>query len=183
MPGVVIHLAVAKEYLKKQSLTDKMRLFEGSLAPDDAENPATTHHSSLDFHNDALSFLNGKINIYETLSNFDLNTDYGRGYFLHLITDYEYYNLVKRQRDYSCMPYRELKDSLHHDYNVTTSHFKEKYDIVLPDYLKRFDSELEGDPVALSLEQYDDFVKRMGEINLEEYYRALLNEKPNKSRK
>lgn len=123
MPGITIHLAAANEYLKKHPEENAKDFLVGSVAPDCVPRHDVTHHSSPHCNeNDALTFLVDKVNLGGCLSDFDINTSYGRGYFFHLLVDNEFYRNVlgKDKEKFSQMPYETLEEQLENDYDVTS---------------------------------------------------------------
>lgn len=83
MPGYVIHLAIAEEYLKKHNKKENYNEFiEGIIYPDMTKDKFKTH------------FGNGSsnTNLYKFLTHNKLDSSFNRGQFLHLLTDYLFYN-------------------------------------------------------------------------------------------
>ena len=82
MPGFVVHIAIAQEYLKKHRKAFSQDFILGSIEPDFSSDKSLSHY--------------GKSPAYTNLSNFLKNTqpnsDFEQGYFLHLVTDYLFYN-------------------------------------------------------------------------------------------
>lgn len=170
MPGISIHLAVAAKYMELHRVKDRDAFSVGSIAPDFAVDTDLSHHSSPNIRDSAFSFLIGKVNLKECLSDFDINTDYGKGYFLHLITDYEYYRCLAKDEDrYRDMPHYELKYLLYHDYAVSNKYYKKKYNFVFPDMVKKYDVLKEGKLFIIDLEETDKIIEWLGSIDLEEY--------------
>ena len=112
MPGFVIHLAVAYEYLEKykNEIVNKENFFEGVLAPDFYSNKMESHYG-----NYSTTHI-GLIKFFD-IGDIDINTDFGKGYLLHLITDEAFYNNyfleetiyarnnnMKYYNDYDCIP-------------------------------------------------------------------------------
>ena len=174
MPGLSIHLSVANTYIKKHEIKDKKAFLLGSVSPDITDDTDITHHSSPNFRNSALSFFLGKVNLKECLNDFDFNTDFGKGYFLHLVTDYEYYrSLAEDEERYRNMSYKEVKDLLYHDYYATSKYFKEKYDLVFPEVVKEYDTLGEEEPYIIDIEKTDDIIKWLGSLDLSKYLNNL----------
>ena len=82
MAGYVVHLAVAEEYLKSHPEEQYEEFIQGVIFPDSVTPKSITHY--------------GKSSAYTNLGEFlkenDINNSYKRGYFLHLLTDYLFYN-------------------------------------------------------------------------------------------
>ena len=94
MPGFVIHIAIAKEYAKNHNkeIKNVQEFIEGAIAPDyisltnPNENKNKTHYGQW---GDWTSH-NQQIHLNEFLKDekVNLNTDYWKGYFIHLLSDY-----------------------------------------------------------------------------------------------
>jgi hypothetical protein len=176
MPGITIHLAAANEYLKQHPEEDAKDFLLGSIAPDCAPSHAVTHRSTPHFNEgDALTFFAGKINLSECLSDFDINTAYGRGYFFHLLTDDVFYRntLGKDKERFSQISYAQLKKLLVNDYDVTSNFLKNKYKVVYPDAVVKYDLDISGEPVLMSSDGYCDFIERIASIDLMDEYSRL----------
>ena len=176
MPGITIHLAAANEYLKKHPEENAEVFLVGSVAPDCVPRHDVTHHSSPHYsEKDALTFLVGKVNLGECLSDFDINTSYGRGYFFHLLTDDEFYrNTLGKDKDrFSQISYEELEKQLENDYNVTSCFLKNRYDVVYPSIVAQYDVNTSGAPEVLDVEGYCDFIDRIASVDLMGEYRHL----------
>lgn len=174
MPGVTIHLAATNAYLALHQTKKRDDFIDGTLAPDEVEDSAITHHSLPGFRDSALSFLRGKISLKDCLADFDINTEYGRGYFLHLVIDHEFYQLLQKDTTaLADMPYREFKDTLYHDYYATTAYLNEKYGIIYPDYAEKWNKAIDEPTQIISAEEISHFIERMATLDLEEYYRKI----------
>lgn len=82
MAGYVIHIAVAQEFLRKNKENYNEEFIRGSILPDLTNDKSKTHY--------------GKSPAYTNLKNFllenELSNNLNRGKFIHLITDYLFYN-------------------------------------------------------------------------------------------
>jgi len=174
MPGITIHLAAANEYLKNHPDENKEEFIKGSIAPDFTGDSAKSHHSNSDIFDSAICFLRGKVNLRECLADFDINTSFGRGYFYHLITDDRFYSsLAVDEQQFDSMNYEELKNKLYHDYAVTNSFFKDKYRVVMPEAVKKYDVNKTGELSIIDLDKVCDMVEELGLLNLNKYIESL----------
>ena len=113
MPGYVIHIATAQEYLKKHNSVENVDEFiKGVIYPDSTSDKSTTHYG----------ISSGYSNIGKFLESNKIDTSFNRGYFLHLITDYLFYNyyLDKFSKD------------IYNDYDIINARLIEKYNVNLP---------------------------------------------------
>ena len=118
MAGYVIHIAIAQEYLKLHKENNNEEFIKGTIFPDETKNKQKTHYGKSPAYTDLKKFL---------LQN-EIKTSFQRGHFLHLITDYLFYNYYLNEFT------REL---LHSDYDKTNKDLIEKYDVKLPEQVKQ----------------------------------------------
>ena len=83
MPGYVVHIVIAQEYLKKHcDKEQKEEFINGVIAPDLEEVKSKTHYGKSPAYTNLLEFLKSN----------EIESSFKRGYFLHLVTDYLFYN-------------------------------------------------------------------------------------------
>ena len=108
MAGYVIHIAVAQEYLKKHREKYNRDFILGAVIPDLTKDKSKTHY--------------GKSPAYTNLKNFllsnNLDSELNKGKFIHLITDYLFYNYYLDNF---------TKAELHNDYDLSNRKIIEKY--------------------------------------------------------
>ena len=149
MPGYVIHLAVAEKYLKKHKCKneDYNEFIEGVIYPDSTKIKSETHYGEK----------SSESNIYEFLKEHELNNSFERGYFLHLLTDYLFYN---RYID-------TISNEIYSDYDILNDKLIEKYNVKLPDKVKHTVSSKDGCLVILSMEIIDKLIDDISNYDLE----------------
>ena len=118
MAGYVIHLAVAEAYIKKhpKDIDDYNQFVEGVIFPDSVSDKSITHYGEK----------SSKVNLKWFLKENKINNDYNKGYFLHLVTDYIFYNkfLVCFSKD------------IYNDYDILNKKLQEKFDVKIPENIK-----------------------------------------------
>ena len=178
MPSIAMHLAAANEYLKKHSDENAVDFLAGSIAPDCVPLHEKTHHSTSHYkESDGLTYLVGKVNLNDCMSDFDFNTSYGRGYFFHLFMDYEFYHniLGADEEKFKKMPYKKLSKRLRYDYDVIGFAIKTKYNVVFTEIVAKYDVNVSGEPVLLSEEKCCEFIEQIASIDLMSEYRKYSN--------
>ncbi len=120
MPGYIIHLATATEYIRKHEneIKNKEEFFKGSIAPDltTKENKVITHYGQG----------SDKVELRKYLQANDINSDYNKGYFLHLITDYIFYNKLLEY----------TSKQIYNDYDILNEYLIKKYSVTVLDEIK-----------------------------------------------
>lgn len=149
MAGYVIHLAVAEEYLRnhKDKKEEYNEFIEGVIYPDSVKDKSETHYGKLS----ALS------NLYEFLKDKKLNNSFNRGYFLHLLTDYLFYN------HYISYTSKDI----YNDYDILNKSLIEKYKVKIPEKIKDKAFFKEGTLKILSLEVVEKVIEDISKLDID----------------
>lgn len=149
MPGYVIHLAIAEMYLKKHNdkKEDYNEFIEGVIYPDSTKIKSETHYGDK----------SSESNLYEFLKEHELKNSFEKGYFLHLLTDYLFYN---RYID-------TISEKIYNDYDVLNDLLIEKYKVVLPEKVKNQVLSKKGDLYILSMEILDRLIEDISNMDLD----------------
>ena len=149
MPGYVIHLAIAEMYLKKHNdkKEDYNEYIEGVIYPDSTKIKSETHYGDK----------SSESNLYEFLKEHELKNSFEKGYFLHLLTDYLFYN---RYID-------TISEKIYNDYDVLNDLLIEKYKVVLPEKVKNQVFSKNGVLYILSMEILDRLIDDISNMDLD----------------
>ncbi len=170
MASFVIHLAAANEYLKKHDIKNKEDFLMGVISVDIAEDKFKSHYTKTKDTSNLKRYLEGKVQLKEFLDNNTLDSDYNKGVYFHLITDYEFYNGFFDEEKIDKLDYPEFKKQLYHDYGVINLGVKAKYNVVFPDIISKYDgTNGETECYLIDQERLDTFIKTLGTIDLESY--------------
>lgn len=161
MPGYVIHLAVAEEYLKnhKDKKEEYNEFIEGVIFPDSTKDKSKTHYGQ----KSSLS------NLFEFLKENEINSSFERGYFLHLLTDYLFYN---RYVD-------KMSKDMYNDYDILNKSLIDKYKVVIPEKVKNQVFFKDGELVILSMELVDKMIFEISNMDIDEVAKQV-EENPKK---
>lgn len=158
MPGYVIHLAIAEEYLAKNKKENYNEFVDGVIYPDETDNKYKTH-----YWNEMRS-----VNLFNFLKEYNINTSFNKGYFLHLLTDYLFYN-----------KYIEYwSTDIYTDYDILNSYLIERYSVKLPTRIKKYVHQAEkGKKLKiLSKEVVDKFIEDLSNLNLEHIKEEIMKD-------
>lgn len=151
MPGYVIHLAVAEEYLKKHKIPKENYddFIEGVIFPDSVEDKSKTHYGKGSANS----------NLYEFLQDNTVLNSFQRGHFLHLLTDYLFYN--------HCIEY--FSNDIYNDYDILNKDLIRKYNVILPEKVKKYVFfKNDGELKILSLPLIENFIKSASDMQIDE---------------
>ena len=158
MPGYVIHLSVAEEYLKKHQdvKEDYNQFIEGVIFPDSVKDKSLTHYGEK----------SSKSNLVEFLKENKLDNSFRRGYFLHLLTDYLFYNKY----------IDTMSNDMYNDYDLLNDMLIKKYNVVLPEKIKKFVFfKSNGDLKILSPSLVEKLISEISDFNLYDLEREIQN--------
>ena len=157
MAGYVIHIAVAEGYLKKHREKYSRDFILGAVMPDLAKDKSKTHYGKSPAYTNLKKFI---------LSN-NLDSDLNKGKFIHLITDYLFYNHYLD---------KFTKEELHNDYDLSNRKIIEKYNVKLLDEIKDNVFYKEGEMKILSFPLIFKVIDEISSLNLEDVKKEVLED-------
>ncbi len=158
MPGYVIHIAIANEYIKKHKKVEDIKEFiNGVIAPDLTSEKSKTHYGKSPAYTGLKGFL----------ENNKIEDSFNRGCFLHLITDYLFYNYY--------LDYYDKKD-MYHDYDVLNKTLIDQYNVILPDNIKDKVFYINDKTKILSYELATKIIDEISSMDIDEIEKEVLND-------
>ncbi len=148
MPGYVIHLAVAEAYRAKhiEDINNYKSFIEGVIFPDSVSDKSVTHYG----------MKSSKVNLKEFLEKNEIDNDYNKGYFLHLVTDYIFYNKFLEY----------FSKDIYNDYDILNKTLQDKFNVIVPESVKDKVFYKEGKTVILEQEKVIKFIEEVSDYNL-----------------
>lgn len=158
MAGYIIHLSVAEEFLRNfpNEIKNYDEFIEGVIFPDSVADKSLTHYGPK----------SSQVHLDEFFNDRDITDDFNKGYFIHLITDYLFYNkfLEKFSKKY-----------IYSDYDFTNKTLKEKFKVKVP---KKIEDKIfyleEGKTKILNLEQTIEFIRKTAKNNLNDIKECII---------
>ena len=176
MPGFTIHIAVAKMYAQKhkEEIKDVDEFIEGAIAPDyislidSSKNKNITHYGKWGdwASNDQQIYLDEFLKD----SKVDLNTDYWKEYFIHLLTDH-YFD--KKYFHKEIQQAKENKDKFYYDYDCLNKVLIKKYSIEIMEKIKKYMNCIEDTPKYINKDKVIKFIEEMSNMNLKEQVKQI----------
>ena len=154
MPSFNIHLAIAKEYIKKHKndIKNEEEFIKGTLDPDFAEDKYISHYGN---------YSEKHIGLSNFLSKENVDTDYWKGYFLHLLADEIFYNYVfKKENEYV------MKNGLtfYHDWDCTNEYVIKEFNIKeIPEKIKNYINQCKEKPRFIDFKRLKYCIDKISE--------------------
>ena len=146
MPGYVIHLAVGKIYEKNNKINNISSFRKGLIAPDMSDDSPKAHYGTSSSQPDLKRFLSEN-------NDFD---EYKEGYFLHLVTDYLFYNCFLKT----------WSPSIYEDYDKLNEVLIQQYGIEIPEEITHIVKTRSGEPEILDEDAIVAFINAVGKIDI-----------------
>lgn len=186
MASSVIHLAIAKKYFEKNNNLNYEKLLAGSLYPDASNNKNQTHYTDSNRGKDNISHLRGKVNLYSFLKERKNLNDFEVGWFLHLVTDYLFFEECFSTQYLQKNSYKKFCEDLYFAYDCLNTYISDKYNITKEDYSSYPSQYYPGskyEDCILTKKGIDEFIERVSSIDINEYIKLIkitkVNIKPN----
>lgn len=172
MACATIHLAIAKEYIKRHPSLHYEKFIAGTLYPDATEDSDKSHYTDINRGKDNISHVRGKVNLYAFLKEHKTLDDFELGWFLHLVTDYLFFKECFSDKYLLENSYEKFCKDLYFAYDCLNEYISKKYQITNDDY-KEYPSEYYPSKpyqdCILSKELIDSFINRVSSIDLDKY--------------
>lgn len=157
MAGYVIHLAVAEAYIEKHpgSIKNYEEFIQGVIFPDSVSDKSITHYGEK----------SSKVNLKKFLDDKEIDNDYNKGYFLHLVTDYIFYNHFLQV----------FSKDIYNDYDVLNKKLQEKFNVKIPGSIKNQVFYKDGKTRILDLDSTIKFIEETANLSLNEVKAKVLS--------
>ncbi len=140
MPGFNIHLAIGKKYLEKikidnrDNIKNEKAFLDGIIAPDLVENKKISHYTGDTNTENLEKYLKEKVRLKLFLKENKVETDFEKGVFIHLLTDYLFFNKFFDKEYIRNITYHEFVLELYYSYGLSNDYLEKKYNIDLKEY-------------------------------------------------
>lgn len=191
MASFNIHLAVGIRYVEKQeTIKDIESFYKGIVDPDLADDKKASHYSGSRNKENILLYLENKVLLNEFLKKENIDTDYQKGIFLHLITDYLFFNNFFDKEYLKNISYEEFCKDLYYSYAKTNKYLEEKYKIDDSKYKEKINNNIKKDYKEknassefgnniLPFSKLDEFIEYISDIDLIKYKDEIIKNNKN----
>lgn len=180
MPGFHIHVAVGNRFKSKNKIHNELDFFKGVVLPDLTTNKDVTHYTGYQDKNNLLEYLENKVNLYEFLKSNNISGSKNKGIFLHLVTDYLFFNYFLDKDYLKNISYDDFCKDLYYSYDVTNDYIYDKYNVVFDAYKDEIMDAIKESHIQkkmddkkylniLPLDKLDSFIELVSSIDLDKY--------------
>ena len=164
---------------KHKNINNTEEFLKGCIAPDFAKNKDISHFSKDYNKADLMDSLLNKVNLKKAVESIDLATDYNRGIFLHLLTDYEFYTNFFNKTYLDICTFETFLKDLYYSYDITDTYIKNKYKIdypaiedVIKNNMKTFRKKhsYTSENNIIPQNKLDNFIENISNRSIESYY-------------
>lgn len=157
MAGYVIHIAIAQEYLRKNRKKYNEEFVKGAILPDLTSDKTKTHYGKSPAYTNLKKFL---------LAN-ELTSELNKGIFLHLITDYLFYN--KYLDKFS-------KQHIYDDYDISNKILIDRYNVKLLDEIEDNVFFKDGDMKILNFPLIYKLIDEISNLDLDTVKKEVMED-------
>lgn len=168
MASIAMHIATANVHLKNfEDILNKDEFIRGVVAPDVLGflgDKIASHYGNPRFEGESLKHkFEGKVNLNKFLQERTINTDYDKGYFLHLLGDFYFFNqlLYRPEFEQNYDPH-----AIYNDYAVLQNDIVQKYDVHYTPETEHWNITKVGQTKMFDFKQACAFVEFCGKLDL-----------------
>lgn len=178
MACLAMHLAIAKKYLETNPKEDYEEITKGSYLPDIAEDKIISHYGKRIKINTIKDMLDSKVDIIKCIKATNLDESLSRGKFLHLLTDFLFYNFVYSKGINNISP-SEIGKMMYQDYDFVTGYIIKNYKIEIPKEVSHLVTNKEGlsSEIFFTIKEIDKFIEILSNYNLGKCKDLLIEDK------
>ncbi len=168
MACLAMHLAIAKKYLEYNQNENPDNIIRGSFLPDVAEDKVISHYGKKIKINSIKDMLYSKVDMIKCANSTNLEDSLSRGVFLHLLTDFLFYNFVYSKGIDDISP-SEIGKLMYKDYDFVTKYIIENYKIDIPKEIAQIVISKEGalSETFFTIKEIDKFIQILSRFNLD----------------
>ena len=192
MASFHIHLAVGKRYYEKHNnIYNVEEFYRGIIAPDLVTDKKISHYSGEKRNKENIfEYLANKVLLNKFLEHEKIDTDYQKGVFVHLITDYLFFNDFFDVEYLKNISYEEFCIDLYDSYDKTNQYLIEKYQIDDSRFKEQMNQNIKKDNEEkktvnkhgrniLPFEKLDEFIEKVSSIDIEQYEEKIRKNNKN----
>ena len=174
-----LHILIAEQYCKEHNIHNTKPYLEGAILPDIQADKVSSHFGKKIRPTSLKEALEAKIDIKECINSLNFNDETQRGIFLHLLTDYIYYNFLYEEK-FESISLPTILASIANDASVMTKEITKKHNISLPEKYHQLIQPKEdcGKYLLFKGDKLNNFIKLVSSLQIDDAKKSILkNEK------
>ena len=190
MPSFNIHLAVAVTCFERHEIENKEEFFRGNIAPDLVADKSISHYTGMRDKNYLRQFVFEKVRLNEFLKENKVETDYEKGVFLHLATDFIFYQEILSDEYLASVDYDKMIQDLYYTYRNTNQYLEEKYNIHSLNLDEVMESNIKKTLIRMNVDDscgnnllpediMDKFIDKLSKLDIYNYIEKIKRENKN----
>ena len=178
MASFAMHYAIAKEYCKKNENVNFASFARGSIQLDLAQDKSKAHYTTPPKTQEIAEIARNKVDLVTCVNNTTLDSDFALGEFLHLLTDYLFFQkLPKAFNNVGITDTEQARKVLINDYIATNAFLAERYMFNLMELPENGRAVSHEKPVLMNTDEIVSFIDDCASLNLREVYENIKNNK------
>ena len=184
MASTTIHLIAGQKYYENNNITDEHSFLTGCLAPDNTCNKYISHYSDPHDHTSYTEAITHKVNLYSYCRDNNIDSDYNKGYFFHLILDYIFYKIFllnsPAYKKHEHLGFSFLAKNVYNDYDKLNSWLFRLYPEVKKEFIPDtfLNSVKVGNSKLILKAAILKIINYCAKIDLEKTYYQISNNQP-----
>ena len=185
MASFSIHLAIGKRYLEKNKIENEKDFLLGVIDPDLAQDKRKSHYTGSTDTTNLEYFLSEKVLLNRYLETNNIDNNYDLGIFLHLVTDYIFFNHFFDKEYINNTKYHDFNNDLYHSYDNTDNYVYDKYNINYPNLneiiinsiskaRKNKNTNYNNGKDIIPIDKLDNFIEYISNIDLYKYKNKII---------
>ena len=190
MPSFNIHLAVAIKYCENHMIENKEEFFKGNIAPDLVTDKSISHYTGMRDKNFLRQFVFEKVRLNEFLKENNVESDFEKGVFLHLATDFIFYQEILSDEYLASVDYDKMIQDLYYTYRKTNHYLEEKYNIHSLNLDEVMESNIKKTLIRMNVDDskgknllpeniMENFIDKVSKLNIYDYIEKIKREDKN----
>ena len=177
----MIHLVIADKYCKLNNIEDSFGFISGSIAPDILNNKDSSHYvEGLSEPKTYIDAILGRVGLVKFCRVNAFDGDYVKGYFMHLLTDYifyeQYLTKLKKYKLLEIGDYNYVRNIIYDEFDRLNDYLTTKYSYIdteiLPPQARKVTKLL---PDIIMPEDVEKVMDYCASLDLEKVYKSIKN--------
>lgn len=173
-----LHLLIAQEYCKKHKILDVNTYFWGAILPDIHEDKTSSHFGRHIKPTSIEEMLDAKVDIHECIYTLNFQDEDARAIFLHILTDYIYYNYLYKA-PLQNMSASQILSAINNDAGVMTTEILKEHSFPIPNNFAPLliPKENTGRYQLFRGDKLNSFIETISSLDLDETILSILRDK------